>query len=452
MDNSRVGFSIIIPTLNEESTIGRCIAMVRTLEPEVEIIVADGGSTDRTVIIANEEKVIVCQAQQGRGRQCNAGAKLASGTVLIFLHSDTELPADAFSRLEEIFRDEKAQTGTFRLNFDVKHWLLDLYAQTTRLPFVRFGDQGIVVRKPFFERLGGFPELNLFEDLDFIRKAGKYTYIHRFPLAVTTSARRFIRNGILKHQLRNTLYMLLYFLGVSPDYLARRYLHGTNCRRSASLIFFTRFPRPGSVKTRLATATGNRFAADFYRICAEHSLKESRKIPNGIRKYVFCADKSDLPQVRRWLGRGLLYASQSEGDLGQRLEHAFDTVFGHGAGKAITVATDVPELSAEILDEAVSALDNHDIVLGPSHDGGYYLLGMKAIHYEFFKDIPWSTEHVSRKTLNVAEELGFTVHKLPSLMDIDTEEDLRSWLSTARSEKECPIREMARQWELKTAS
>jgi rSAM/selenodomain-associated transferase 1 len=206
------------------------------------------------------------------------------------------------------------------------------------------------------------------------------------------------------------------------------------------------------VKTRLATATGNRFAADFYRICAEHSLKESRKIPNGIRKYVFCADKSDLPQVRRWLGRGLLYASQSEGDLGQRLEHAFDTVFGHGAGKAITVATDVPELSAEILDEAVSALDNHDIVLGPSHDGGYYLLGMKAIHYEFFKDIPWSTEHVSRKTLNVAEELGFTVHKLPSLMDIDTEEDLRSWLSTARSEKECPIREMARQWELKTAS
>jgi rSAM/selenodomain-associated transferase 2/rSAM/selenodomain-associated transferase 1 len=452
MVDNKVSFSVIIPTLNEESAIGRCIVLVRNLNPEVEIIVADGGSMDRTVNIADGEKAIVCRAQQGRGRQCNAGARLASGAVLVFLHSDTELPADAFIRLEEIFQDERAQIGTFRLNFDIKHWLLDLYAQTTRLPFVRFGDQGIVVRKSLFERLGGFPELDLFEDLDFIRRAGKYAYIHRFPLAVTTSARRFIRNGILKHQLRNTLYMLLYFLGVSPNYLARKYQHGTNCKRGASLIFFTRFPRPGSVKTRLATGTGDGFAANFYRVCAEHSLKESRKMLRRVQKYVFCADKSDLPQVRRWLGRGFLYASQSEGDLGQRLEHAFDAVFGHGDGKVITVATDVPELSARILNEVVNALDDHDIVLGPSHDGGYYLLGMKAMHHEFFKDIPWSTEQVSRKTLGIAEELGLSVHKLPSLMDIDTEEDLRQWLSTAHPKKKCSVREMARQWELKTAS
>ena len=195
----------------------------------------------------------------------------------------------------------------------------------------------------------------------------------------------------------------------------------------AALLVFLRFPRPGKVKTRLAQSLGEKRAAEFYRICADAILSEISQLPEKVERYIFCADKTDEPEIRRWAGPGFHFAVQKGEDLGQRLENAFSSVFGNGVQKAVAIASDVPDLSADILNEAIQALDEHDIVIGPCYDGGYYLLGMKKLHNELFDGISWSTEQVYRQTLAATGKSGLTVHQLQSLIDIDTEADLHKW-------------------------
>jgi rSAM/selenodomain-associated transferase 2 len=218
-------FSVIIPTLNEEKIIEKCISNIRLIDENVELIVADGNSTDATTQIAEKCGVKVCSSKPSRGIQCNAGANLATGKILIFLHADTELPAIAFDQLNMHFQNSKTQIGTFRLSFDNDHWLFRLYCIPSNFESVltRFGDQGIVVRKSFFNFIGGFPDWPLFEDLGLIQKAGKITRIYRFRATVKTSARRFLKNGIFRQQLLNLWYIFLYFIGVSPEKLALLY-------------------------------------------------------------------------------------------------------------------------------------------------------------------------------------------------------------------------------------
>jgi rSAM/selenodomain-associated transferase 2 len=229
-------FSVIIPTLNEEENIRDTIRKVYDLNPDAEIIVADGRSEDNTARIAHEENAIVIDSRRGRGPQCNAGVANASGNILLFLHSDTILPQDAFKILKKSFQDENVQIGTFRVVFEPKHWLLDITAYFLRFDSVitRFGDQCIVVRKSFFDDMGGFPDWPLFEDTQILRVARRRTRIHFFPGTVITSSRRFVEKGVMTQLLRNLWYMFLYLVGVDPRELARRYEGDQGSRRAKS--------------------------------------------------------------------------------------------------------------------------------------------------------------------------------------------------------------------------
>lgn len=217
--------SIIIPTYNEARTIGRCLANVRLVAPSAEVIVADGGSRDKTPHLARAAGAEVVAAGRGRGIQCNAGAACASGDVLLFLHVDTILPADTVGVLKAYFQNEQAQIGTFRVVFDDPHPVLALYARFSRFDSVmtRFGDQAITLRRTFFDELGGFPDWPLFEDVGLLQEARLRTRVHSFPAAVITSARRYKQNGVILQQLRNLWYMLQYLTGVSPHVLAIHY-------------------------------------------------------------------------------------------------------------------------------------------------------------------------------------------------------------------------------------
>ncbi len=422
-------FSAIIPALDEERTIARCLGRLRALDATAQLIVADGGSRDATRRLAREQGAIVCSAPGGRGPQCNAGAALASGEVLLFLHADTELPAGAFSTLDAWFRDKRVQIGTFGLRFDLRHWSLDLAPWVTRFDtvFTRFGDQAIAVRRTFFDALGGFPPWPLFEDTALLQKARRRTRIYSFPGCVTTSARRYVEGGILRQYLRNVGLILCYLLGASPAALAGRYRRAAQGPAAAALIVLARYPRPGQAKTRLASTLGGRAAMDFYAWCANRTFREARRLGRGVRRYVFYSEESSLARLRRWVGRGYFLAPQADGDLGRRLERAFETVFAHGAGRAVVAAADVPDLSAGLLAEALRALEARPAVIGPALDGGYYLLGLREPHAELFQGISWSTPQVLEQTERAAEALGLAVHRLPALRDIDTEEDLHAW-------------------------
>ena len=234
--------SVIIPTLNEAMNIAATIAEVRALDRDAEVIVADGGSLDATCAIAEAAGAQVVHAPRGRGTQLNAGAAQATGELLIFLHADTALPVNAFALLRTIFADPTAQVAKFRLQFDVRDPMLDLAARLMWYDSVwsSFGDQCMVIRCSFFAALGGFPAWPLFEDVRLFELARARTQVRVVPACVTTSARRFQRNGVFRQLLSDVWMLLRYLLGVPPSQLAREYAQGWPTLGSFSL---TRMPQ-----------------------------------------------------------------------------------------------------------------------------------------------------------------------------------------------------------------
>jgi len=355
---------------------------------------------------------------------------MANGAVLIFLHADTRLPDGTFQILREVFADGEVQCGTFRISFDVDHWFLRFlsFASLCDLGLFRFGDQCITIRRAFFESLGGFPGWRLFEDIELVRRARRRTRIKRFPLAVTSSARRFLQNGIIRQQAKNTWYTVRYLLGTPPDKLATEYGRRDGDFEGSKLVIFLRYPRAGSVKTRLAAGLGDHCAAVFYRDCVARLMHEIRRLPKAVARLVWYTGGTE-EEMKDWLGDGPCYHAQPDGCLGERLSCAVEESFRQGATKVIALASDVPDLSTELILAALRSLDRTDVVVGPTLDGGYYLIGMKRPYAGLFRNISWSTDRVYRQTLDAARMLGLRSKSLDRLGDIDTLDDLVKWLA-----------------------
>ena len=424
----KISFSVIIPTLNEAESIRACISHISSGQSNVEIIVVDGGSSDNTAAIAEAAGAKVIHTGPCRGLQCNYGAVAAVGEILVFLHADTILPDDTFEYLSEIFYRDEVKIGNFRIVFDTKHWFLRLLSFLSHfdMGLFRFGDQGIVVRKSLFNELGGFPNWTLFEDFQLIRAARRETRIHRFSIPVITSARRFKKNGIIRQQIKNVYFTVQYLLGVPPWRLAEKY-YGNKRKFDKSLVVFLRFPSKGKVKTRLARTIGDEMATRFSRECAELLFREVKELSHDIIRNIYYTPRSAGKSVECWAGRDFNYEPQVEGNLGKRLETIFRDQLNKGFKKVIIVATDVPDITETDIEEAFNALEEVDLVIGPSFDGGYYLIGMKELHPGLFDDIAWSTNIVYDQTLAIASQSGLRVYNLRILDDIDTEEDLQRW-------------------------
>jgi rSAM/selenodomain-associated transferase 2 len=217
--------SIIVPTLNEATTIRDLAASLDRLRGEFEVIVCDGGSADATVGIALQCGLRVIEAPRGRGSQMNAGAKLAKGETLLFLHSDTRLPEDALERVGDALDDEMVCGGNFSLIFggDTREaWLLTRIYPLLRLGGMLYGDSAIFVRRGVFESLGGYREYPIFEDCDLYRRMRRLGKFVRLNACATTSSRRFEGRFIRTFALWSLMQML-YWLGVNPSLLNRLY-------------------------------------------------------------------------------------------------------------------------------------------------------------------------------------------------------------------------------------
>lgn len=217
--------SIIIPTYNEAGCIAQALAAVRALPGEWEVLVVDGGSEDDTVRIARAAGARVVQGPRGRGVQMNHGATLARGEVLLFLHADTRLPAEAHAAITAACADPALAGGCFRLSFDQDRGPLRVMGAVTRLPFrfLHYGDAAFFARAEVFRALGGYRPYPIMEDIDFwlrMRKAGPVSVL---PARVVTSARRFVRKGVVRQEMVNVVLVILFLLGVSPLRLKRLY-------------------------------------------------------------------------------------------------------------------------------------------------------------------------------------------------------------------------------------
>ena len=222
-------FSVIIPTLNEASRISETVENVAARDGCCEIIVVDGGSTDNTALLARAAGARVIESERGRGRQQNVGAKVAAGQALLFLHADCQLPEGALELAEQTLSSPGVSGGAFRTWHRPEKWrgrkrgmLLHLADFRSRYSPLPYGDQAIFVTADQFAAVGGFPELELMEDLAFARKLRARGRVVIVPARVSVSGRRFESAPIFQTALVN-IFPLLYYCGVSPALLARLY-------------------------------------------------------------------------------------------------------------------------------------------------------------------------------------------------------------------------------------
>jgi uncharacterized protein len=191
------------------------------------------------------------------------------------------------------------------------------------------------------------------------------------------------------------------------------------------LIIFARYPESGKVKTRLIPALGAAGAALLYRRMAERMIEQARALQNiGALEIEVWFTGGTIPQMQEWLGEDLAYKVQPEGNLGDRMSLAFASAFCNGCDAAILIGTDCPELSADLLQQSFSTLQQHPLVLGPATDGGYYLIGLRHPIPELFMGIIWSTDGVLKQTLEIAKSLNLMPYQLIYLNDIDRPQDL----------------------------
>lgn len=217
----------IVPMLNEERVIEATLEALRGGAPDAEIIAVDGGSSDRSVVAARARCDRVIVSARGRARQMNAGAAAARGDVLVFVHADT-LVGDGFAReIAAALTNPAVIGGRFDVAFDEYGGGLRMVATMinlrSRLMRSATGDQAIFVRRDAFLRLGGFAEIELCEDLDFVRRMKRLGRLACLRATVRTSSRRWRRDGVGRTIFRMWLIKALYFVGARPAWLKRHY-------------------------------------------------------------------------------------------------------------------------------------------------------------------------------------------------------------------------------------
>ncbi len=213
--------------LNEEAALSRMSSQLRSIRQQGhEIIVVDGGSADNTLTIAHEVTDSVIISKAGRALQMNNGASIASGDVLLFLHADTLLPDDAMQVVSERSR-KKNYWGRFDVRLSGSRYIYRLIEGLmnlrSRITSIATGDQAIFIQRNLFDRVGGFPEIVLMEDIGISRQLKKISKPVCMKQKVVTSSRRWEANGVITTVLLMWKLRLYYFFGVSPDKLSQLY-------------------------------------------------------------------------------------------------------------------------------------------------------------------------------------------------------------------------------------
>jgi len=447
---ARPKVSIVVPVFNEYDQINATIAQLRKIgatDDSCEIIIVDGDRRRSTIKVINDDGVRAIVSAKGRGAQMNAGAKIANGEVVLFLHADTELPEGAMGKIGAVLEDKKYVGGAFNLGIDSDRlflrWIEAGVNRRCRLSRVPYGDQAIFIRKDYFNEIGQFKDVPLMEDVDLMRRIKKRgDKIFILPEKIMTSSRRWETEGAIYTMIRNQALVSLYYLGVGPKRLARFYRICSNGLvkkkseidiRKKCVLLFVKYPTRGRVKTRLAEQIGEEAALGLYKNFVTDILATLKKLDVDFKIVFDPAESEDMFQ--RWLGKEYSYVAQVGQGLGERIKNAFLQAFGEGFDSAVVIGSDSPDLSAERLKLAFEGLCGDDAVIGPSSDGGYYVIGFAKDSFlpEAFDGIGWSSDRVFEQTSDILRGHGLKYRLLPVWHDVDNLADLK--LFAQRNEK-----------------
>ncbi len=231
--NKTYVFSVIVPVYNEQENINDCLAHIRSLNTgnSCQIIVVDGDENASTITAIKTDDVVKIVSEKSRANQMNAGARIADADILLFLHADTKLPENAFELISSTIDSGRYNAGAFDLGIETDNRIIKLIAWAgkirSRITRIPYGDQGIFITKNYFDRIGGFKNIPLMEDVDLMRRIKKSEdKICILKEKVSTSARRWHDDGLVYTTIRNIILLTLYYLGMSPNKLAKFYKSG----------------------------------------------------------------------------------------------------------------------------------------------------------------------------------------------------------------------------------
>jgi rSAM/selenodomain-associated transferase 2/rSAM/selenodomain-associated transferase 1 len=417
--------SIVIPVWRDEPALRRTLQHLNAPE-HVEVIVASAFDDEPRYQTLRERypRVRWTSAPRGRAVQMNAGAALASGRWILFLHADSELPADWHGQIKALDPREDVIAGAFRLALDSAAWQAALIEAAVRLRVAVFGlpygDQALFVRTQVFRAIGGYRDLPLMEDVEFVRRVRKVGRVFHSPSTVLTSTRRWERDGWMRRSLQNVGLATRFLLGASPARLAQKYFG----RKAAAVVVMARAPWTAG-KTRLAVDTGEAAHAELREALFLDTLDAVASLPD-VEHIIACEPASECERMREFAPTPVDVIAQRGCDLGERLTHVFEDVFRLGVESVVVVGSDLPDLPPRVIQQAFAALGAPDdrVVLGPAADGGYYLIGMKRQHPALFRRIDWSTNRVLAQTLDAAKAEGLHVVLLEERRDVDSPTDL----------------------------
>jgi rSAM/selenodomain-associated transferase 2/rSAM/selenodomain-associated transferase 1 len=428
--------SIVVPALDEARAIAATLVPLQPLRADGhEVIVVDGGSGDATVALATPLADRVISAERGRALQMNAGAAIAAGDVLLFLHADSQLTAPAVATLARDIERTQRRWGRFDVRIAGRSRVLPIVAAMmnarSRATGIATGDQAMFVARALFAAVGGFPRQALMEDIELskrLKRAGGP------PLClserVVTSGRRWESRGAWQTIAAMWRWRFAYWRGADPARLAVEYRAAPSAV-PVVLQVFAKSPVPGSVKTRLAAAIGSEAAAAHHARFVELTMTTAIGARDaGVVDEIelWCAPDADAPAFAAWRDRHRVSLHVQNGaDLGARMRTALDSALSRGA-RAILVGTDCPLLDIGYLARAVAALETCDAVFGPAEDGGYVLVGLSR-RVDAFTDVPWSAADTMAATRARLAASGAAWQELPMLWDVDEPCDLARWQS-----------------------
>jgi hypothetical protein len=196
------------------------------------------------------------------------------------------------------------------------------------------------------------------------------------------------------------------------------------------IIIFIKYPEKGRVKTRLAQRIGAEKAINLYKIFVSEIIENLKVVKADLN--ICFTPKGSKCKLKEWLGEDYSYSLQRGKDLGERMENSFRRLFAKGYKKVVLVGSDIPDLDYNIVNKALSSLSKYDAVIGPSFDGGYYLIGFKNNTFlpEAFRNIRWSSDSVFNNTMRILKENRRRVKLMDKKRDIDTIHDLKEFLNS----------------------
>jgi rSAM/selenodomain-associated transferase 1/rSAM/selenodomain-associated transferase 2 len=383
----------------------------------------------------------------GRGIQMNTGALVARGRWLLFLHADTRLPTNWIAEIRRADAAGTAVWGCFAFALDSPDWRARVIERAVglrvRLFGLPYGDQALFVRRDVFTRIRGFADIPLMEDVDLVRRLHAEGPGWFSSARALTSARRWDREGWVSRSAKNVSLLLQYFAGVSPATLARKYYAGVRpiAGGRAAVVVMARAPSNPHGKTRLVGELSEERATELRRALLLDTLAGLHAVDDLADIVIQYAPVGARGEFEPF-GDDLIFAPQSGEDLGARMHDAARNLFDRAYDVVILVGSDIPTLASSMVRQAIDTLRRHtaDVVLGPTEDGGYYLIGLRQPEAGLFSGIDWSTSSVLAQTMAAAQRRERRVHLLSTLRDVDTPADLEALIQDGEPERLVHVR------------